>query len=149
MGNALRLAGWLALSSLLLTCGGNKVNAICVAPRQTCGELCADLKTSDAHCGACGAVCSGNTGCAGGACLPKICGAVTCPDGQVCANDVCMDKSCVGIACAAGEVCEAGACLCPDRSARCNNLCVKIATDDHNCGACSPSLRIPIMYLRC
>lgn len=48
---------------------GAPAPVVCTAPETACGKACADLETSDDHCGRCDHSCKGD-GCSKGRCLP-------------------------------------------------------------------------------
>lgn len=82
---------------------GNCSNKTCCAAGLTwCGDTCVDLRTSNAHCGACGRAC-GSQQCMEGLCCDANsmrCGSSCCGPNHKCSNDVC---SCSGLTLSCGQ----------------------------------------------
>lgn len=82
----------------------------------SCGTTCVDLRSSAAHCGACGRSCLAWQFCVAGACgVP------------------CGTSFCVG-----GLLCQAGVCVaaCSSGQRACSGVCTNTMTDPMNCGGC-------------
>lgn len=122
-------------------CGGGVCTIACMAGYANCDGMLANgcevtLTTSDAHCGACGNVCTMGQRCAGGSCQ--------CPTGQTLCGGQCVDTqtdeancSTCNAPCAAGRACIAGACVnCATGQTLCGGACVATATSSTHCGAC-------------
>ncbi|MDO9022136.1 MAG: hypothetical protein Q7V43_34735, partial [Myxococcales bacterium] len=121
----------------LADCDGNALNG-CEA----------DTRTSDAHCGACGAACRVARGV--GACRASACAVASCEPGFAdcdgaavngCEADLAGDgRHCgaCGRACAAGQVCAMGACraVCAGTQTACGTSCADLSVDVANCGVC-------------
>ncbi len=117
----------------------------CVGNRSGCGSPYAcsiDLDTDNASCGSCGTVCSANSQCIGGHCVP-------CPDGYAscgrpgvarCADSLNTNRDCgaCGHVCPLTERCLDQRCqACPPGLTLCYpSVCVDQQTDRTNCGAC-------------
>src|SRR4051794_23284151 len=67
--------------------GGQVIPTECPSGQTLCGDTCADLKSSEEHCGSCGTSCGVGTACANSACYPLDCASANCAPDQVCAND--------------------------------------------------------------
>ena len=114
----------------------------CAMTERRCGDMCIDVQSNAANCGACGTACTGTQVCRMGACVEDM----MCPTGQQRCGATCIDTtsdamncgSC-GNACAAGESCNGGACRAPEcmmGQTRCGSACVDTNTDAANCGSC-------------
>jgi hypothetical protein len=67
--------------------GSDAGDTSCAAFGSTlCGELCVDLQTDDANCGACGRACA-----PGGGCVAGVCASAVCPSGFRICNGRCVD----------------------------------------------------------
>jgi hypothetical protein len=117
----------------------------CTAPEVACGSACADLQTSEAHCGACGTACTASQLCDAGVCVagpPPSCTAPWGFCGPTCVNLDTDEAHCgtCDTACTGSDVCVAGACLppCPvEAPSRCGAACVSLTTDELHCGTCT------------
>ncbi|PTL81363.1 MXAN_6577-like cysteine-rich protein [Vitiosangium sp. GDMCC 1.1324] len=126
----------------LLLAGCPEEVLLCPEGLVRCGNVCADLSSTSAHCGACGVACSTTEVCIEGACRCRS-GATLC-DGRcvVTASDPSHCGGCAGAggtACAPDQVCEQGQCKAScalASSERCDRSCVDLDTDAFNCGAC-------------
>ncbi len=86
---------------------------ICPTGQMFCGTACLDIRSNNAHCGGCNRTCLGGAVCMAGVCqVPFDAGP---PDMGV------MDT---------GPMCAAGQTLC-------GTMCLNLASDDFNCGACN------------
>ena len=124
----------------------------CMPGQTLCGETCADILSSQEHCGACGNRC-GTAPNATGRCSLGAC-ALTCATGfgdcdrdpgNGCETDLRTSTShcgACGTACAAppggAPSCAAGVCgaVCPSGQILCGGACVNPQTDNNHCGAC-------------
>lgn len=111
----------------------------CPAGAERCGDLCVDLSSNPANCGACGHACG-----SGEACRSRTC-QVSCPGGQAECGGKCFELSndprncgACGKVCATGEVCGNGQCSanCPAGQTNCGGSCADLQTDSKHCGAC-------------
>jgi len=99
-----------SLGFLAAGCGSSS----CPSHFKTCGNVCVDVYTDPANCGACGTACAGGQVCSAGACglscaaTETVCGG-TCRDLQTDSNNC---GTC-GKTCGPGQACSAGACGCP------------------------------------
>ncbi len=98
------------LGALALSCSSGN----CPGHFKTCGNVCVDIYTDAANCGACGNACTGGNVCANGTCTQS------CPVGETACGASCRDlqtdvASCgaCGKACGPGQSCNAGVCGCP------------------------------------
>ena len=126
----------------------------CVIGYRICGDVCRELDTDPANCGACGNVCDGGL-CVTGRCMTAVSADarvdVPADDGATCASMT--PGNCCGIACvrhptASAATCEAGRCglVCAsiagtlvngDCDGNLANGCeTDLRTDARNCGAC-------------
>jgi len=116
---------------------------ICTCPGglTACGTACADTRSDEANCGACGHACGSNSACSAGVCtcLPGF-----SPCGDQCVN-LLIDPGHCGTCttvCGATQTCtlrDAGpGCVnCPNAGdVRCGNTCANLQTSSSNCGGC-------------
>jgi len=121
----------------------------CAGNRAGCGSMFAciiDLDTDNRHCGSCDTICSADSRCTGGRCVPCAEGYATCgrADAARCSVDLTSDNvNCGGCdtACSADTRCVGGRCVpCPDGFGTCGRLgterCSHRLDDFANCGAC-------------
>jgi Stigma-specific protein, Stig1 len=92
----------------------NGAGASCTGGQTACGAECIDLRSSNDHCGACGAVCAGGTSCQKGFCTSEG----SCAEGRLACGSKCVDARSDAENCGAcGHACgDAGACVaggCP------------------------------------
>ncbi len=111
---------------------------------KTCGTACVDLAVDRLNCGSCGNACKAGEVCSGGSCQLQ-CGGTTpqlCNGG--CVNAQNNAQTC-GTTCAnceattgRGSVCLNGTCTCSVGASprTCGTVCVDLAFDRQNCGAC-------------
>lgn len=109
----------------------------CPTDTTWCGDRCADLRSDEAHCGACDRPCQAGASCIGAVCecaAPRVpCGAsATCVDTS---TDSSHCGAC-GNRCPSGTTCVAGACACPSGQTLCNGACRDLRTDPNHCGGC-------------
>jgi hypothetical protein len=106
-----------------------------------CNNMCWDLLSSQANCGACGLVCDASKICSNGVCVPNtlVCAAGQTPCGTQCVNTTSDPINCGGcnVACPAGQTCNLGQCSCPNGGLFCGAACVDRLTDSLNCGGCN------------
>ena len=131
---------------LLLAVGCSETKPDCLGTAVVCGGTCAELKSDNLNCGACGTSCAAGQVCSNGAC------AVTCAAGQVncsgsciepgtdrnhCGASVTCSGAAAGTACAEGQLCSAGQCglTCQAGLVDCNGQCTDPLTDRAHCGA--------------
>lgn len=104
-----------------------------------CSGDCADLATSERHCGRCGNACPGGT-CVSGECYylgsdPDNCGSVgnRCGAGEICCSGTCRPEE-------TGDpercACTSTPCRASDGLGCCNGYCWDISNDTMNCGTC-------------
>lgn len=91
-------------------------NCVCKTPLRDCSGTCVDVRTSTAHCGICG----------------NSCGAGSCTDGTCSGKPVCSRDA----DCSSDKRCLGGQCVCPSGRTKCGDVCVDLAGDAKNCGAC-------------
>ena len=93
---------------------------------------CVDTYTSPGNCGRCGNACAANQTCADGECRTD------CPVGQRPCGSVCISAGdcCADADCADGRICRNGSCACRPGTDVCDDACVRLDTDEVNCGAC-------------
>lgn len=119
--------------------GGTDAGMTCPAGQTLCSTGCVDLRSDEAHCGACEDACATGEVCLSRSCVPACSGGlVDC--GGTCV-DVDIDTSHCGgcdMPCATGESCVDGACTvpCDPGLTACGGTCVDTATDASNCGSC-------------
>ncbi|WP_437647618.1 cadherin-like beta sandwich domain-containing protein [Sorangium sp. So ce362] len=123
---------------------------LCGPGQSLCGDVCVDLATDVAHCGACDVACPEGQLCDGaGEC------ALSCQSGLVACDGTCIDPDtdrehcgasgdCIGsdagVTCASGEICNgAGECAlsCQSGLVACDGTCIDPDTDRDHCGASS------------
>ncbi|WP_437485633.1 cadherin-like beta sandwich domain-containing protein [Sorangium sp. So ce1014] len=123
---------------------------LCGPGQSLCGDVCVDLATDAAHCGACDVACPEGQVCDGaGEC------ALSCQSGLVACDGTCIDPdthrdhcgasgdcsgSDAGVTCASGEICNgAGECAlsCQSGLVACDGTCIDPDTDRDHCGASS------------
>lgn len=140
----------LLLCALALACGSDPetskaaltttTGVTCTDGAVACGDSCAHLDSSAAHCGACDTLCSSDSICDRGQCRPAAagCSAGLSLCGSDCIDVTSSDEHCGSCeqACAPEASCGAGSCVCPTPLAACGDSCVDTASDDANCGAC-------------
>jgi len=104
-----------------------------------CSGDCADLRTSEEHCGRCGNRCTGGS-CIDGTCYylnsdRSNCGSVGhhCGSGEVCCSGTCRSEN-------TGDpercACSSTPCRSSDGYGCCNGYCWALSTDSMNCGSC-------------
>ncbi len=104
-----------------------------------CSGDCADLATSERHCGRCGNACVGGT-CVNGECYylssdPDNCGSVgnRCGSGEICCSGMCRAED-------TGDsercACSSVPCRASDGFGCCNGYCWDLGNDLMNCGSC-------------
>lgn len=129
------------LAALLSGCP--ETGIVCRNETSRCGQSCADFRSDQRNCGACGVACQTGQVCQDSRCVCQA-GAIAC-SGQcvVLATDPNNCGAC-GKACAADELCElgtadGGGCVkdCTvGTQVRCGNSCVDLQKDPNHCGAC-------------
>ncbi len=107
----------------------------CAPAEAVCDGACANLLTSNTHCGRCGNPCSAPETCQNGSCA--------CAGGARACEGLCVDLALspnhcgrCGNACFATQTCVDGACTCTGGRALCGTQCVTLATDTSHCGRC-------------
>jgi len=123
-------------AAALTACGGTNPAVMCTAEQTSCSGACADLRTDNQHCGACGNACGAGDACGGSMCWPRACDLQTCAEGLVCVDDVCVDRECFAVECPAGQRCAGGACYaqaCNGMTCPAGQLCVDDACADASC----------------
>lgn len=124
--------GWVAMRVKAESCACDE--SIC----SVAGDLvCANLLSSNQHCGACNAPCPAGMSCSGGKCAGSCsAGMTTCSGG--CVDPTTDARNCGGCgqACAPGMICQNGQCGCPPGLSRCGSSCLDTTSDSRNCGAC-------------
>ena len=163
------IASSILFSATLLACSGDNQGpqptavfpvgaaggtGMCPAGQLNCANVCTDVRSSAANCGACGRSCglgicdNGQCSCPStlttclGVCVdtqsdPANCGncGAACGVGQACNAGRC-GKPCVP-ACAAGQTCFDGVCSCPPGQLACAGMCVDTKTTPAHCGGCN------------
>ncbi|HVV83797.1 MAG TPA: MXAN_6577-like cysteine-rich protein [Kofleriaceae bacterium] len=134
-----RAAGLAVLALLAVACGSD--DPPCPGSQTLCGDVCVDLASDRANCGACGTTCLAGEVCSGaGACELSCQAGLTACDGT-CTNTDSDRANCgaCGHACDDGEVCNgSGQCelSCQAGLTACDGTCTDTDTDRANCGAC-------------
>jgi hypothetical protein len=69
-----------------------------------------------------------------------------CKGGKKKCGKKCIAKTacCISADCPAGADCVSGACVCPNGETNCGDVCVDLATDAANCGACGKVCEIDV-----
>ena len=119
--------------------GGSGACELACPAEACCDGACADLQTSEAHCGACGNICAGTQACCDGQCTgdsdSPCCVDLDCPGGKICSGNTCIPP------CEGGLVACAGQCvdlkLSGDHCGACGNDC--LAGRSCLSGACAPA----------
>ncbi len=111
---------------------------VCRAGTTKCGVGCADLKSDERACGACGVACSALQTCQDSAC---VCQAGTTSCGGSCVVTASDPNNCgaCGTVCGAGKLCQSGSCVDDCQAGafiKCGSACVDFRSDRQNCGAC-------------
>ncbi len=119
---------------------------------------CNDDASVNGHGDACGGLCTGDTVCHEGECIPtaRVCGDIVCPPTQYCLDNVCTDielpDPCADKTCENGQICANGECVDPEPKKCgdevCNadetcidNLCVESAcVEDGHLKVCAEGL---------
>lgn len=135
-----------ALGRPLVRCEAGR--CVCGGNRAACGSpfACAtDLDVDNRHCGSCDGVCSADTECVSGRCVPCPEGYGTCGslDGLRCRTPLNSVSNCggCGVACPPEGVCVRGRCLpCPEGYGTCGSpdgpQCSTRLNSVAHCGAC-------------
>jgi hypothetical protein len=110
----------------------------CPAGQTLCGQLCVNLQSSAANCGACGKTCTTGALCSMGGCVRTGCPAGTTECAGACLSTASDPLNCgaCGKTCATGAGCGGGVCTCPPGLTACGSSCVDTATSPANCGGC-------------
>lgn len=129
-----------------------------------CGNVCVDLDTNIASCGACGNACDVTNGGtapahAGYGCQDGACGHLMCETdwgncdgdwGNGCETNLTLEASCgqCDVQCSAGVHCvkdafERNVCGCAEGLTYCDGDCVDLVHDTNNCGACENVCQFP------
>ncbi|MEZ4407429.1 MAG: MXAN_6577-like cysteine-rich protein [Polyangiales bacterium] len=123
-------------SPVAVTDGGVALDAGSSAPV----NVCADTRTNERHCGACGNRCPVGQRCEDGACaLRCVAGPTSCGDRSVDTQTDPANCGACGTACTAAQRCVSGSCSdtgCPAGTTQCGSRCVDTAYDSANCGMC-------------
>ncbi len=105
-----------SLGALVAGCSSGN----CPGHFKTCGNVCVDIYTDPANCGACGNACAAGNVCSNGTCSQS------CPVGETACGASCRDlqtdnANCgaCGMTCAPGLLCTAGMCGCPPGMPQC------------------------------
>jgi hypothetical protein len=138
------VCGYTACTAGFADCDGNRANGCEV-----------DVRTTVAHCGACGRTCApanATPACAAGACGYGACAAGFADCDMNRANGCEVDArtsnthcGMCGRACPTGQVCSAGACtlVCGTGLTNCGGACVNTASDPAHCGMCGRACVTP------
>jgi hypothetical protein len=143
-------------------CSGGACSTSCQSNETLCGSdggadasspYCANTRTDQANCGACGNACPAGQVCSAGQCSTScqpnetLCGSDGGADAAspYCANTQTDQANCGGCgnACPAGQACSAGQCAttCQPNETQCSpdggaSYCANTSTDGQNCGTC-------------
>jgi hypothetical protein len=122
---------------LLAACPGDTI--VCSTGLERCGLGCADFRSDERNCGACGVSCQVGSLCQDSQCVCRD-GSTTC--GGVCVSTASNALHCggCGIACGPGQVCEQGSCKAGctlGTSTQCGQSCVDLQRDPGHCGECN------------
>ncbi len=140
-----------------LCVAGSCVNLCTLVGQVSCDGGCADLRSDNANCGACGLACGGGEGCVDAGCHT---GLAACPTGyRTCDQSdggfLCVDSSndpencgACGVSCGT-DLCRSGGCVCMDPLTPCPvdagagvptdaglTACADLTHDVNACGAC-------------
>lgn len=121
-------------------CDAKDVNCHCMlAGWVICDHVCVNPQFDSANCGLCGRSC-GAQYCFKGQCSDGCGGGIACGDNCLYADDPANCGAC-GVAC--DTPCIAGKCsppgtrvVCTSGLTDCNGACVKLLSDNRNCGSC-------------
>lgn len=132
----------IVMAGMLLNCSGQK-NDSCPTGQQKCGDVCVNVNSDRAHCGACDNACAKGQVCNTGTCQAN------CQNGLEECNGSCADIltntahcGACGKVCQSGEYCDNGTCRgvgtqgCPNGTTDCNGSCYDLQANAANCGAC-------------
>lgn len=132
--------GWYTCRGSTCTPAYSGDEAICEDPGlDYCSGECADLRTNERNCGACGNDCTGGS-CIEGTCYyldsdRANCGSIghRCASGEICCSGTCRAEN-------TGDpdrcACSSAPCRASDGLGCCNGYCWALNTDSANCGAC-------------
>lgn len=113
---------------------------ICPTDTMLCGDRCVDVRSDEAHCGACERACP-----AGAECVSTRCECIepllACGAPAMCIDTSSDDSHCGGCGnrCPAGSACVGGKCTCPPGQTMCDGACRDLSSDPGNCGFCGAS----------
>lgn len=135
---------FLAAAAALLGPACSQGRKECRPSQALCGDVCVNVETDPANCGACGKTCGVGFECQRGADgAPSACGCpvTTTLCGDRCAPTLSDAANCGGCrtSCAAFELCSDGRCVAacpPAKPAVCAGGCVDVASDRQHCGRC-------------
>jgi hypothetical protein len=148
-GGSMGLVCFVAVWFAALACGSDADPPVarvtisgveCLDDAVACGDDCARLASSAAHCGGCDTACSDGELCDQGRCAPLEQGC----SGQslLCGSD-CVDASgdrehcgSCDVACPTEGSCEAGSCICAQGLSVCGDTCADLQADEQHCGVC-------------
>lgn len=113
---------------------GADAGSVCPDLQVPCGQLCIEVLTSAANCGACNNACPARATCVAGKCV--------CPEGETSCDGKCVDMQtstehcgACGVSCRGGT-CTKGECACPKGNVNCEGQCVDLTTSAAHCGSC-------------